>query len=111
MKDEHHYFRSTDTPRRLERKIDEKSELLEKARKMLEVEKQRVRSMRKQVRSMKEVIEALQKQLLISTNAAQHLSDEFSGPVLSLLTRTAKNWKSADKEAGSKSPGKSMHLS
>jgi len=54
--------------------------------------------MRKQVRSMKEVTEALQKQLLISTNAAQHLSDEFSGPVLSLLTRTAKNRRSADKD-------------
>ena len=39
VKEEHHYFRSPDTPRRLKRKIDEKSELLEKARKKLKAEK------------------------------------------------------------------------
>ena len=82
-----HSYSTTESPRKLKRRLDETTDRLDDTKRALKVQKQKGVRLRKKVDHLQTVIESLQDGNLISANCSEMLQATFSGVPSELMQR------------------------
>ena len=82
-----HCYSTTESPRKLKRRLDDTTDRLDDTKRALKVQKQKGVRLRKKVDHLQTVIESLQDGNLISANCSEVLQATFSGVPSELMQR------------------------